>query len=81
MNNIKDELLLRAFGDHLRALRETYGLTQKDLALASDIEKSQIARAEYGANITMSTLFKISEGLGIPAYEIFADFNNLKHKK
>lgn len=81
MNNIKDELLLKAFGDHLRDLREEHGLTQKDLALASDIEKSQIARAEYGANITMSTLFKISEGLSIPAAEILEGFNNLKVKK
>lgn len=74
-------MLLKAFGKHLRELREEYDLTQKELALACDIEKSQIARAEQGANITMSTLFKISEGLGIPAAEILQDFNNLKIKK
>lgn len=45
-------------------LRKESGLSQRDLATASDVPQSTIARIESGANTSIDTLTKIANALG-----------------
>lgn len=52
-------------GEKLRAERQKAGLTQEQLAKKIGTKKSYISRIENGhADIQLSTLFKIFQGLG-----------------
>ncbi len=52
-------------GEKLRAERQKAGLTQEQLAQKIGTKKSYISRIENGhADIQLSTLFKIFQGLG-----------------
>ena len=52
-------------GERLRAERRKAGLTQEQLAQRIGTKKSYISRVENGhADIQLSTLFKIFQGLG-----------------
>lgn len=48
----------------LSTARKEYGLSQRDLAIASNVPQSTIARIERGANTSIDTLTKIANGLG-----------------
>ena len=66
MINIKNRKLIKAIGNHIRSLRIEKGLSQEQLANEADIPLSQIGRIERGeTNPTVSTLFVISEALGV----------------
>ncbi len=52
-------------GERLKEERKKAGLTQEQLALKIGTKKSYISRVENGhADIQLSTLFKIFQGLG-----------------
>ncbi|MDR0987898.1 MAG: helix-turn-helix domain-containing protein [Prevotellaceae bacterium] len=52
-------------GEQLKAERHKAGMTQEQLALKIGTKKSYISRIENGhANVQLSTLFKIFQGLG-----------------
>ncbi len=71
MNNIRNEELQNRFGRHLCNLRKSKGLTQKELAFATDVSISQISRIERGLiNPTLSTLHAIAESLEISLEEL-----------
>jgi transcriptional regulator with XRE-family HTH domain len=71
----------KAFGEHLRKLREERGLSIRQLAAQCDLEHSQIQRIETGAiNTTISMVCKIAEGLSITHQELF-DFSFPDRKK
>jgi transcriptional regulator with XRE-family HTH domain len=54
------------FGNRLRKLRETRGMTQRDLADRFDIELIQISRYERGLNLpNAETLVSLSEVLQV----------------
>jgi len=64
--NIKNRKLIQAVGNRIRSLRIEKGFSQEDLANEADIPLSQIGRIERGENNpTISTLYVISEALGI----------------
>ena len=66
MINIKNRKLIKAIGNLIRSLRIEKGLSQEQLANEADIPLSQIGRIERGeTNPTVSTLFVISEALGV----------------
>ena len=66
MINIKNKKVVEAIGARLRSLRIDKGLSQEDLANEADVPLSQIGRIERGENNpTISTLYVISEALGI----------------
>jgi transcriptional regulator with XRE-family HTH domain len=67
VNNIRNEKLLKKFGQHVKELREKKGWSQETLANEADVPISQIGRIERGeVNCTLSTIdaiagaFKIS---------------------
>jgi transcriptional regulator with XRE-family HTH domain len=58
--------LLTDIGNRIRLKREEKNLSQQDLAALCNFEKANMSRLEAGrTNPTISTLFKISQALGI----------------
>jgi len=66
---IKD---LVGFGKHLRALRESKGISQETLGLNIGSYQSTIIRIEQGkSNPKLMTLIEISKSLKIPLKDLF----------
>lgn len=61
----------RAFGLVLRRLRDERGLSQEDLAAASGVGRSFIAKLELGPNQpSLTTLFRLAGALGVPPEDV-----------
>jgi transcriptional regulator with XRE-family HTH domain len=59
-------------GKAVRFLRETKGLSQRELAASSGIDATEISRLEKGkSNPTHETLHRLANGLGVPCSQIF----------
>ncbi len=65
----------RRFGDHLRRLRNSKGLTQEALAERSDLSVDAIRRIERGAfSPSLDTLGKLTVGLDVSLKTLFHSF-------
>ncbi|WP_299796667.1 helix-turn-helix transcriptional regulator [uncultured Shewanella sp.] len=63
-----DDQLLAAFGAHIKKLRLSNSLSQEQLALRADIDRTYISGIERGKrNVSVINLFKIADALNIPA--------------
>ena len=63
--------LLTEIGNRIRLKREEKNLSQQDLAAFCNFEKTNMSRLEAGrTNPTISTLFKISQALGIKLVDL-----------
>ncbi len=72
MNNVKDKVYIKKFGEHLQKIRKSKNLSQEVLAFSSDIPISQVGRIERGEiNTTISTIKAIAMALEIPVQELF----------
>lgn len=72
VNNTRNKAYLKAFGEHLRKLRNKKGMTMMELAFEADIEYSQIAKIERGvSNTTVSTIYLLSQALGAKPADLF----------
>lgn len=59
-------------GNRIKKIRETKGISQKDLAYEADLDRSYIASIEVGKrNVAIINLEKIAKALKIPIYELF----------
>jgi DNA-binding XRE family transcriptional regulator len=59
-------------GEAVRFLRETKDLNQRELAMKSGIDATEISRLEKGkSNPTHETLHRLANGLGVPCSQIF----------
>ena len=71
MNNLRDQELLIEFGNKLKDLRTSKGLTLQQLAFEAEMEISQVHRVEKGKiNPTFTTLNALAKGLGITLTEL-----------
>jgi transcriptional regulator with XRE-family HTH domain len=62
------------FGNELRKIREARGMTQEAFALYCDISRAYYGRIERGEHsATLDICRKISDALGIPISELFAN--------
>ncbi|MEM6735721.1 MAG: helix-turn-helix transcriptional regulator [Bacteroidota bacterium] len=62
---------LKAFGEHLRKLRESKGLSQEELAYRAQVAYSSINKLENGKlNTSISTLFDLADALRIEKTEL-----------
>jgi transcriptional regulator with XRE-family HTH domain len=69
--------LLIKLGLKIKELREKAGLTQEELAFISNLHRTYIGMIERAEkNITITTLFKISNALGVSIKEIMQDFDD-----
>jgi transcriptional regulator with XRE-family HTH domain len=63
---------LTSLGARIKQLRLTKDISQKDLAMECDFEKSNMSRIESGkTNITILTLYKISSALEAEIKDFF----------
>ena len=57
----------RCFGDHLRAIRTTQGISQEKLAELAALDRTYISSVERGKrNISLINIFKIADALHLP---------------
>ena len=76
MDNLRDDNALKQFGEHLRTIRKSKGVSQENLAYTLNCPPSTIGRIERGENnVKLSTLIQISSALEIPLPELVS-FNN-----
>jgi DNA-binding NtrC family response regulator len=71
----KEDELHAAIGRQIRNLRNSRGLTLKQMARRTNLSVSllsQIERAESSASV--SSLFKVATALGVPLTDLFGDF-------
>lgn len=65
---------LTAFGTHLRACRRAAGMTQEDLAYASDLHWTYISQIERGMrNLTYKSILMLAHGLGTTPGRLMPD--------
>jgi transcriptional regulator with XRE-family HTH domain len=63
---MKKEEIQKIVGNRIRLLRESKGVSQQVLAAICNFEKGNMSRIEAGrTNPTLTTLYKISQALGI----------------
>lgn len=68
---VKNEVVLQAFGQHLRRLREARGWSQQALADVADVSKPTIYRLETARySVTLDVLASLAQGLEIPLSEL-----------
>ncbi len=68
---MKNEVVLLAFGQHLRRLRETKGWSQQALADVADVSKPTIYRIETARySVTLDVLVSLAQALEIPLAEL-----------
>jgi transcriptional regulator with XRE-family HTH domain len=76
--NHSQELRL-ALGQLLRKLRLESGLSQEDLALAANLDRTYISQLERGLkNPTVQTLLRIATVLRVRASQIVAELEELQ---
>lgn len=72
MNGSRNNEYITAFGNNLRALRKSKGLSMEKLAQEAGIEYSQVSDIELGKiNTTISTIYLLAKGLKIKPKELF----------
>lgn len=70
--NIKNDKVIKAFGQRVKELRNSHGLSQEELANLAEIPLSQVGRIERGEiNPTLSTINVLSIALKITIAEFF----------
>jgi len=76
--SLTESQFLKQVGLNVRLCRQGIELSQEDLALKCDVDRSYMGRIERGeSNITILTLKKIIDTLGIDLTEFF----DIKDKK
>jgi transcriptional regulator with XRE-family HTH domain len=59
------------FGENLRRIRESKGLSLSQVSSKCDVDKSNIAKVESGQfNIQLTKIFELAKGLGVEAKEL-----------
>jgi len=67
-----DKLLSYRLGQRIKEIRHEKKISQQDLAAKCNFEKSNLSRLEAGrTDPKLSTLKKVSNGLGVELLELF----------
>lgn len=68
---ISEKNIYILIGSRIKNIRESKGMTQQQISDICDFEKSTVSRIEAGrTNLTIKTLYKISQSLGVKMTEI-----------
>jgi transcriptional regulator with XRE-family HTH domain len=63
---------LVAFGQHLKQLRQEKGLSQEQLGLIAELDRTYISGIERGVrNVSLANIFKIAKALDVESAELF----------
>lgn len=72
MTKSRNQNQITAFGNRLRQIRKSKGLTMTELANLCDIEYRQVSDIELGKiSTSLATVFLLAEALEIPTKELF----------
>jgi len=72
VTKIRNQKAINAFAKRIKALRKEKGLSQYQLALEADIDRSQIILIEKGEiNTTISTIYALADALGVKPKDLF----------
>ncbi|MDY7539659.1 helix-turn-helix transcriptional regulator [Undibacterium sp. RTI2.1] len=64
---------LQEFGLHLKKLRLARGLSQEQLGLIAELDRTYISGIERGVrNVSLANIFKIAKALDVDSAELFA---------
>jgi transcriptional regulator with XRE-family HTH domain len=73
VTKIRNEVLLKAFGEHLRKLRESRNLSQEELYDRAGLSKNQVGNIERGeVNTSISTAYAIASALNVELSQLFS---------
>lgn len=65
---------LIAFGDAIRRLRSTKGLSQESLALAAGVDRGYLGRIERGDSVVaLLVVIKIARALGVTVEQLMGE--------
>jgi len=65
-------MILQSFGDKIKELRISAGLSQENFANEIDMDRTYYAAVESGKhNISLKNIAKIADGFGITLEELF----------
>jgi transcriptional regulator with XRE-family HTH domain len=68
---------LVAFGQHLKQMRQGKGLSQEQLGLIAELDRTYISGIERGVrNVSLANIFRIAKALDVPVAALFADCDN-----
>jgi DNA-binding XRE family transcriptional regulator len=68
----RNQKKLKAFGSHVRKIRNEKGLSQEKLADLAGISENTVVTLESGVlNTTIATCFDIAKALGVHQKELF----------
>lgn len=69
--NIRDEDLIKVFGERVRGLRKERGYTMENFAGLAGIDYRQLSNIERGeVNTTISSIYVIAKALKVPMAEL-----------
>ncbi len=74
MHKVRNEEVMKLFGNNVQRLRLSKGFTQEFLAEEAQISQVQVARIESGKlNTSISTVVSIAKALGVNVGELFLE--------
>ena len=72
MDKNRASQIKKRFGERVRTLRKTNGISQEALALACDLDRTYIGGVERGErNISLINIYKIANALGVMPGDLF----------
>jgi len=72
VTKIRDNSFLKRFGENLRRLRESKGLSQEELYFRANLSKNQVGNIERGeVNTTISTAYALAQALEVELPVLF----------
>ncbi len=71
MNNTRDEIFIKNFGERVKKLRKSKGMSQEQLGLEAEVGKNQVGLIERGeVNSTISTVNALAKALEVEPFEL-----------
>jgi transcriptional regulator with XRE-family HTH domain len=81
-NIIMEKELLKSFGEHVKNIRLTRKISQEELALKAELDRTYISGIERGLrNVSLINIFKISKALDSTASELMLCLEDFKIKE
>ena len=69
-----EDRIKKNFGQTMKSIRKTKGLSQESLALACNLDRTYIGGVERGErNVSLVNIHKIATALKVPAKDLFHD--------
>lgn len=77
---VMEETILKSFGNHFKKIRLSQKISQEELALKADLDRTYISGIERGLrNVSLINIVKLANALNISITEI-VDFNGELHE-